>query len=386
MRVVLLLSALVLNWLLPSRRSLSSLFTGGGSFLSVSSSLPPDEARMLIALGGLAGYEALTAANRTCPLCTSSDSCPVSWRVASNTRDGYDLFTYGPGELISAACLSASQSGGRFFEESMSDWVSSLLLHTRLSNDAPWAAWLLDVGSNIGVHTLHSAASGAHVIAFEANPATAVRIRCSVARNGFGARVHVFNAAVQDHGGPNTRCINSPRDYNEGMAFVTSDCAADVAPVPTHTLDDFFAALPRSLPAPAVFKLDVEGFEVLVLRGARRWLESVHPATIVFELNIGWLARAGQYAWTEAASILTDLGYSVWIPSPSHSDMLGPPLTIKELSETALSGSSDSAKWTPMDRLNAKLAACEYNVVASIDASGFSVPVPRDFCVNRRRQ
>lgn len=350
----------------------------------------PDDAFMQHKLAALAGYERVTLewANRTCPACLTPASCPLTWQVATNARDGYSLHTYGAGEIISAACLSAG-STGRFFEEAMSDFINALLkTHAEgAQGGAAWASWLLDVGSNIGVHTMHAAAAGAHVIAVEANPATAVRIRCSVARNGFGGRVHVINAAVQDTGGPPTRCINSPRDYNEGMAFVSSDCAVGAASVPTHTLDGLFDRLPMNLPAPAVFKLDVEGFEVFVLRGARQWLARKRPSAIVFEVNSGWLARAGDFVWTEAAALLTDLGYSVWIPSPLHADMLGPPLTIKELTEIELSANPhDASTWTHMDHLNVRLAACEFNLVASTNASGFSVPVPRDFCTNRRRR
>lgn len=61
--------------------------------------------------------------------------------------------------------------------------------------------WVVDIGANVGFHTLYTAAIGMHVIAWEPSPDTATLLRKSVHANGFHSIVHVVQAAAGEEDG-----------------------------------------------------------------------------------------------------------------------------------------------------------------------------------------
>ena len=224
------------------------------------------------------------------------DACPRSdaaWAVAKNPRKSFDFYTYGASEFISGYCLRGG--GAIFFEEHETDLILALLraapggssVGPRDSREAFFAQpWLFDVGANLGVHTVSVGAAGFGVLAIEANPSTAARLRCSVAANGL-RNVALLNAAVVGVNSPPTVCMQVPQDANRGTAFVSSGaCAAGAAAVPTLVLDHLFAALPAELPAPAVLKIDIEGFELFALRGGDAWLKRAQPPFVLIEVQV----------------------------------------------------------------------------------------------------
>jgi FkbM family methyltransferase len=124
----------------------------------------------------------------------------------------------------------------------------------------------VDCGANIGLWSLVAAASGAEVVAFEANPYTAKRLAENVAH----ASVRVVPAAVSDRAGQALLDLgewhNLSRLAPEGTI-----------PVPMTTID---SELDRP---PAGMKLDIEGGEMAALRGAQETLK--HRPWIAVEFN-----------------------------------------------------------------------------------------------------
>jgi FkbM family methyltransferase len=135
----------------------------------------------------------------------------------------------------------------------------------------------LDVGANLGAYTvLASKVVGARTLAFEPVASTVERLREQIRVNGMDDRVTVLNAGVGSApgelsfttgGGPTNRVSLSPD-------------APGCVRVPVVRLDDVVP------PHQRVFaKMDVEGYEYEVLRGATRLLESTDLRGLIVELN-----------------------------------------------------------------------------------------------------
>ncbi len=147
-----------------------------------------------------------------------------------------------------------------------------------------------DVGANQGLHTGGMAdavgATGA-VHAFEANPEVATVLR---ARLQNSPNVWVHETAVTDTCGPTTFHM----DMRPGVGGAASSLLlfpdlhakgeVKTVTVQATTLDDFCA---RQAAIPDLIKIDVEGFELNVIRGAARTI-ATHRPILVFEFWETW--------------------------------------------------------------------------------------------------
>lgn len=134
-------------------------------------------------------------------------------------------------------------------------------------------ATVLDVGAHIGYYTLlFSRLAGPHgrVVAFEPSPRNLPVLRWHVARNGC-ANVRVEAAAVAAE----TGTARFTADTGSGTGRLAESGTVEVR---TIRLDDFVDA---SGPMPDVLKIDVEGAELAVLRGAARVLREARPAILL---------------------------------------------------------------------------------------------------------
>jgi FkbM family methyltransferase len=136
-----------------------------------------------------------------------------------------------------------------------------------------------DIGANIGFFSLLAAGivgENGRVIAFEADPEIAARLRLHVMHNGFRT-ISVEEKAVWSE--PSTVFFSrtdpaiSP---DRGLGHVVSNRADDTIQVDAVTLDEYV----QSVAAPDFVKCDVEGAEVEVFRGAQRLLAEKRPAIL----------------------------------------------------------------------------------------------------------
>ena len=139
----------------------------------------------------------------------------------------------------------------------------------------------LDVGANIGVHTVRLAkltGPGGLVTAVEPDPGLAVRLGRNVALNGL-ENVRVVNAAATDRAGEMTLYRPGELDTNRGRASLVRHpyLTGASTTVPGRTLDEICGGNPVSL-----IKIDVEGHESTVVRGATQVLGRSAPA-VIFE-------------------------------------------------------------------------------------------------------
>jgi FkbM family methyltransferase len=158
----------------------------------------------------------------------------------------------------------------------------------------------VDVGAHVGLYTVSAARAlrgRGRVLAFEPNPSARVRLEENVALNAC-SNVVVDSAAVADEAGYAT--LHVPREGDTSWSTLDEARVADSAfvDVETTTLD---AEVERRALRPAVVKIDVEGCEVEVVRGARRVLRR-RPALLIELVD----QNAGR-----VISALSRLGYAV---------------------------------------------------------------------------
>jgi FkbM family methyltransferase len=145
----------------------------------------------------------------------------------------------------------------------------------------------LDVGAATGAMTVPIAktAPNVRIIAFEPNRTANRALRETLRRNDI-ACAEVIDQAVTDENGtatffelkfdPTGKFPFMPEASSIATAKVGPEHISETYEVSTTTLDDFFAARGDCSAVRSV-KIDVEGFEILVLMGAKRFLSAVRP-------------------------------------------------------------------------------------------------------------
>ena len=170
---------------------------------------------------------------------------------------------------------------------------------------------VLDAGANVGYFTILSAVAAGHagqVVAFEPHPGLFEVLQQNVASVSGRlkvAAIDLHNSALGERAG--TGELHVPPDFaaNDGLARVTPPVAAGRRPdgrairVPVETLDQTLGPATA-----AVLKLDVEGFESSVLRGAAAALAEKRIHHVVFEEH--------QPAGSEAVQVLRESGYHIF--------------------------------------------------------------------------
>lgn len=136
----------------------------------------------------------------------------------------------------------------------------------------------VDVGANIGSYAILAAgACGADVLAFEPVGATFDRLTRNIAANDLQTRVTALRLAVGEHEGRVRFLVDS--DTTNRMADA-DDAASRTAEVDCVTLDYVVGEH-----TPQFIKIDVEGHESAVLRGARRLLIDTRLRALIVELS-----------------------------------------------------------------------------------------------------
>ena len=156
-------------------------------------------------------------------------------------------------------------------------------------------AVVLDVGANVGWWTVPLARrigpAGGRVIAFEPVPDNRARLEWAIAANRVGAHVEVVPVALGDKPGELGMWLKSAETgAGSGTAALVTDGGATHLRVPVTTLDAWGEA--HALPRCDLMKLDIEGAELLMLRGAERFVAR-HRPLIFGEFDAYWLTTFG---------------------------------------------------------------------------------------------
>jgi FkbM family methyltransferase len=150
---------------------------------------------------------------------------------------------------------------------------------------------VFDIGANIGIFTLLAVSRGAKVFSFEPSRMARAQLERNITLNGFGERITIVPEAVSDSEGMVKFFETRKDNWGVGRIFSYGDSvdrSNDYA-VSTNTLDNFVSELGM----PDVVKIDVEGAEWLVLKGATSTLADRHAPDLLIEFHPGEIETLG---------------------------------------------------------------------------------------------
>lgn len=135
----------------------------------------------------------------------------------------------------------------------------------------------VDIGANIGSYTILAAGHvGASVVSVEPVPKTFEHLRNNISINQVANKVVAYNLALGNEKGQIS--FTSTLDT---MNHVATASESNTIQVPVDTLD----AIMEKEKEPVLLKIDVEGFETNVLKGASQTLSKENLKAIIIELN-----------------------------------------------------------------------------------------------------
>jgi FkbM family methyltransferase len=148
----------------------------------------------------------------------------------------------------------------------------AFLLHAIRTSDL-----FLDVGANSGSYTvLASASRAARSICVEPVPSTYGRLLMNIHLNGLGSRVQAMNIGLADKVG----FLDFTTSEDSANHVIGGGASGNAVNVEVKTLDEVCGG-----ECPAIIKIDAEGYELPVLRGARATLSNTGLHSVIIELN-----------------------------------------------------------------------------------------------------
>lgn len=163
---------------------------------------------------------------------------------------------------------------------------------------------LYDIGANVGLVALH-AGHKCRTIAFEPDPAILPRLQRNLELNP-DASVDVQPIAISDNDGTTTLFRDGGGKSSPSLVHQRDE--KEAIEVMARTLDTMVAG--GTLPGPTVLKLDIEGAEILALRGAKELLAGpAAPRALFLEVHDSLLPAFGSSA-DEVLRVVKEAGYT----------------------------------------------------------------------------
>lgn len=189
----------------------------------------------------------------------------------------------------------------------------------------------VDVGANIGACTLQMLARPdvLNVVAFEPNPENLFYLTSSVLANkDYAAKLALYPLALGSRRGEFRLWVDRSNPGNSAVGTrVQRRMRRGLARVESTTLDDIFFRESKP-PYIHVLKMDAQGSEVQILKGATRLLASGAVGAVKFEFARLWLRWHGEEP-IELFSLLHCHGYGIY--KDDGGGGLGVPLTRSRL-------------------------------------------------------
>jgi FkbM family methyltransferase len=195
--------------------------------------------------------------------------------------------------------------------------------------DGTWEPWItklflslvkpgmqvVEIGSNIGYYSLLAASrigKDGFIYCFEANPHLCQLLQKNININGYTSRVKCFNKAVTNE--LDKIKFRIDKNYLGGSYICFSplqeqpDQFVEIIEVESTFLDKELESCDRV----DLLKIDAEGAEPLIIKGAEKFLRKNQDIKIIMEFNLDYFtAKYGDRNPEEHLKILRDLGFKI---------------------------------------------------------------------------
>lgn len=184
----------------------------------------------------------------------------------------------------------------------------AFVLHVLNSEDL-----FIDVGANMGSYTvLSSAVIGADTISYEPVPRVYERLIDNIYVNKINNKVHAYNIAI----GNEESTIEFTSDMNcINHVIADGEITNNSIKVNVTTLDKELSKL-----EPNLIKIDVEGYETLVLQGASHILGKESVYAVLLELN----GSGNRYGFEDSRihDLMCSSGYKAYKYDPVNKELI----------------------------------------------------------------
>lgn len=161
-----------------------------------------------------------------------------------------------------------------------------------------------DIGSCVGLYALHAAILGCQVVAFEPDPAYRKRLIRNVHINRLGKKIRILKWAVSDQPSVVTLYTDGVDGNSPSLRQIGSRGNVTVK---TEAIDNLIHK--GEIPTPDIIKLDIEGAEILALRGMKNLLTSQKSPRFMFiEFHPDFLLNYDS-SFEECRALVESYGY-----------------------------------------------------------------------------
>lgn len=167
----------------------------------------------------------------------------------------------------------------------------------------------IDIGANLGFQSLfacHLVGEAGRVLSFEPHPETFKLLNAHLVMNRL-YRCSTFNMALSDV--PGELLLNEQGSHSGTATLLSTTTASRSFRVKVECGDTVLMGM--ELPGDVFVKIDVEGFEMRVLRGLRQTL--ARAGVVSVEVTPEWLCRIGDSA-QDLYMEMRELGFAPYIP------------------------------------------------------------------------
>jgi FkbM family methyltransferase len=218
----------------------------------------------------------------------------AAWQVRSRLRDEVIVDWIDGAKLVVRRGMTGATGNIYCGLHEYADMA--FVLHLLRKNDL-----FLDIGANIGSYTvLASSVCGARSIAIEPDPGTVVLLRRNVEANGIADRVEIIETALGAASGVARFSIGLDTTNR-----VVADTSQNSREVRLASLDSIVGHR-----RPTMIKIDVEGYEAAVLKGARETLKMESLLAVETETSD-----------REVISALSEAGFERWHYDPARREL-----------------------------------------------------------------
>jgi FkbM family methyltransferase len=176
-----------------------------------------------------------------------------------------------------------------------------------IENRLPVGGVLCDVGANIGIYTLLCSklvGQKGKIVAFEAHPKTFSYLTGNVKASG-ASNIILVPSAVGSASGS----VHLEWDIENSAATHVTPASNATVQVPMVTLDEELRK--NGIDKLDYLKIDVEGYELSVLRGAHKIIQNSPRLLIQTEVDRNHLARFG-HSGNDLKALMDSFGFEPW--------------------------------------------------------------------------